>query len=113
MRFLYLLAIFISAIPLSYASWQTYQNDLGNTGTSNGTGYLPLNTANFSTDIGMDFQALADDLDLNGKNEIVIFDNNSLIVLSPQLDILNSVKTGAILGQPTLFNFDSDGLVEI
>src|SRR3989338_7882366 len=113
MRFLYLLVIFILAIPLSYASWQTYQNDLGNTGTSNGTGYLPLNTANFSIDLGMDFQPLADDLDLNGKNEIVIFSNDFLIILSPQLDILNSVKTGAVLGQPALFNFDNDYNIEI
>ncbi|MBI2654351.1 hypothetical protein HYX02_06105 [Candidatus Woesearchaeota archaeon] len=113
MRLLYLLAVFILAIPPSYASWQTYQNDLRNTGISNGTGYLPLNTANFSIDIGMDFQPLVDDLDFNGNSEIVIFSNDSLIILSPQLDILDSVKTGTLLGQPTLFNFDNDGLTEI
>ena len=98
---------------MSYASWQTYQNDLRNTGVSNGTGYLPSNTANFSIDLGMDFQPLVDDLDANGKNEIVIFSNDSSIILSPQLDILNSVKTGPLLGQPTLFNFDNDSLIEI
>ncbi|MBI2101351.1 hypothetical protein HYT53_01960 [Candidatus Woesearchaeota archaeon] len=97
----------------SYAFWQTYQNDLRNTGSSNGTGYFPLKTANFSVDIGMDFQPLADDLDNNGNTEIVIFSNNSLVIFNPQLDILTQTKIGAILGQPALFNFDDDNPVEI
>jgi len=95
------------------ASWQTYQNDLRNTGASNGTGYFPLKTANFSVDLGMDFQPLVGNLDSNGNNEIVIFSNNSLIIFNPQLNKLNQVSVGAILGQPALFDFDNDGLTEI
>ena len=74
--------IFVISTTIVNASWQTYQNDLRNTGSANGTGYSPLRTANFSDDsIGMDFQPLVDDLNKDGKNDIVIFSNDSLIVL--------------------------------
>ncbi|MBI2653634.1 hypothetical protein HYX02_02370 [Candidatus Woesearchaeota archaeon] len=114
MRFWLFCLIFVISSYNVFASWQTYQNDLRNSGTANGTGYFPLNTANFTEDnLGMEFQPLVEDLNLDGKAEIVIFANNSLIVFDPQLKILNQTKTGAILGQPALFDFDSDNLVEI
>ncbi len=107
------LFLFLILVPNVFANWQTYQNDLRNTGASNGTGYFPLNTANFSVDLGMAFQPLIDDLNSDGNNEIVLFSNDSLIIFNSQLMILNQVKIGTILGQPTLFNFDSDNLIEI
>ena len=114
MKLYLFLPIFILLCLNANADWQTYQNDLRNTGASNGTGYFPLKTANFSDDsLGMNFQPLVDDLDNDGKNEIVIFSNDSLIILNPQLIILNQSKIGSILGQPTLLNFDNDNLIEI
>ena len=112
---LYLFLIILVLLTINAnAFWQTYQNDLRNTGAANGTGYFPLRTANFSDDsIGMDFQPLVDDLDRNGNNEIVIFSNNSLVIFNPQLDVLTQTKVGSILGQPALFNFDDDNPVEI
>ena len=113
MRFFYFILFFIIFSASVSASWQTYQNDLRNTGASNATGYFPLKTANFSIDLGMSYQPLVDDLDSDGKNEIVIFSNNSLIILNPQLEILKQIKVGTVLGQPTLFNFDNDNFIEI
>lgn len=50
------LVIFIVLAIQASASWQTYQNDLRNTGSSDGTGYFPLETNNLSIgDLGMDF----------------------------------------------------------
>ena len=114
MRVYLFLMLFLILVTDAYASWQTNQNDLRNTGSANGTGYFPLETSNYSIDgVGMDFQPLVDDLNADGKNEIVIFSNSSLIVFNPTLAILNQAKIGPILGQPTLFDFDDDRLVEI
>ncbi|MBI3035828.1 hypothetical protein HYY71_05905 [Candidatus Woesearchaeota archaeon] len=107
-------SIFILLSFSANASWQTYQNDLRNTGVSNGTGYFPLRAVNFSDDsFGMDFQPLIDDLDNNGSKEIVIFSNSSLIIFNHQLMISKQSKVGDILAQPALFNFDDDNLIEI
>lgn len=111
----YLFILIFILLSLNVSSyWQTYQNDLRNIGSANGTGYFPLSTANFSDDsLGMDFQPLADDIDRDGKNEIAILSNSSLIIFSPRMDILAQAKTGGRLGQPALFDFDNDGLIEI
>jgi len=80
---------------------------LRNIANSNGAGYFPLKIANFSNnDFGTDFQPLASDLDSDGKNEIIIFSNNSLVIFNPQLEIKSQAKIGSILGQPTLFNLN-------
>ena len=114
MRLSYCLTILILLSFSAEASWLTYQNDLKNTGQSDGTGYFPLQTANFTDESnGMDFQPLTGDLDGNGNKEIVIFSNDSLIVYNPQLEIVKQAKVGAILGQPELFNFDDDIQIEI
>ena len=109
----YYFVIFVLLSFSSNAAWQTYQNDLGNSGNANGTGYFPVATSNFSIDFGMDFQPLADDIDMNGQKEIIIFSNNSLIIFNPQLEIISQAKIGTILGQPELFNFDNDSANEI
>lgn len=114
MRYCLLLLFFILLAIDTNASWQAYQNDLRSTGSADGAGYFPLQTSNFSDDsLGMDFQPLVDDLDADGKNEIVIFANDSLIVFNSQLKILNQTKIGGILGQPALFNLDNDSSIEI
>ena len=94
MRF-YLMLIFILLAVDVNASWQTYQNDLRNTGSANGTGYFPLETSNFSDDsLGMDFQPLVDDLDASGNNEIAVFAHDSLLIFNTPLTILNQAKIG-------------------
>ena len=113
MRFFCLLIVIVLLCPSSYAAWQTYQSDLRNSGSADGTGYYPVKTSNFSIDIGMNFQPLVDDIDANGNKEIIIFANNSIIVFNPQLEIISQVKIGSILGQPALFNFDNDSMIEI
>ena len=107
--------IFFTVLSINvHASWQTYQNDLRNTGASAETGFFPLTTANFSDNsLGMDFQPLVDDLDASGSSEIAIFSNDSLVIFNPQLNILAQSKVGSLLGQPTLYNFDNDNSVEI
>ena len=108
------LIIFIAFAAGASASWQTYQNDLRNSGSSDEVGYFPLETANFSVDgLGTNFQSLADDLDNDGGKEIVIFSNNSLILFDSQLQILNQAKVGRILGQPVLFDYDDEGHIDI
>ena len=77
MRIYLFILIFIFLILDAHAYWQTYQNDLKNSGSSNGTGYFPLKTENFSIDLGMEFQPLVGDLDKSGNNEIMIFSNDS------------------------------------
>jgi len=105
MKFVLALAIFIMLSIGASASWETYENDLRNSGSSDETGYFPLDTANFSSNTyGMNFQPLVSDLDGNGDNEIIIFSNDSLIIFNPQLGILNQTKVGTILGQPAVFN---------
>lgn len=109
-----LLLIALILLSFNANAWQSYQNGLGNAGVSDGTGHFPLKTANFSdSSLGMDFQPLVGDLDNNGNNEIVVFSNESLIVFNLQLGILAQAKIGSILGQPALFNFDNDGLIEV
>jgi len=104
----------ILLVTSAHAYWQTYQNDLANSGASNGTGYFPLMTSNFSNDdFGMDFQPLIGDLDGKGSSKIVIFSNNSLIIFNRELEIMKKIKVGGILGQPALFDYDNDGLNEI
>src|SRR3989344_2708169 len=113
MKLLLLLITVLLLFPSSYAAWQTYQNDLRNTGFSDGNGYFPAKTSNFTSELGMNFQPLADDLDSDGNNEIVMFANNSLIILNKELEILSQTRICSILGQPTLFNLDNDSMVEI
>ncbi len=114
MRFYLFVLIFILLSFNSFAYWQTYQNDLRNTGNANGTGYFPLKTANFSDDsLGMNFQPLIGDINKDGSNEIVIFSNDSLIIFNPQLNVLSQTKIGSVPGQPALFDFDNDDLIEI
>ncbi|MEK6892565.1 MAG: CARDB domain-containing protein, partial [Nanoarchaeota archaeon] len=107
MRFGYFVIFFLILALSVDADWNTYENDLRNSASSDGKGYFPLKTANFSNnDFGTDFQPLISDLDNDGKNEIVIFSNNSLIIFNPQLEIKFQAKIGSILGQPTLFDFN-------
>ncbi len=114
MNYFYLLLMLILAIPNVSASWTTYQNDLRNSGFSEGTGYLPLATSNFSVDgLGMDFQPLVSDLNNDNNNEITIFTNNSLILFNKELSIISQAKVGSLLGQPALFDFDDDEFDEI
>jgi uncharacterized membrane protein YgcG len=61
----------------------------------------------------MDYQPLIADIDNNGKNEIIIFSNSSLKILNSTLDLIDENTVGDLLGQPTLFNFDSDSLLEV
>ena len=97
--------ILVLLITNVYASWQTYQNDLRNTGIANGSGYFPLRTTNPSTELyGMDFQALIDDLNSDGYNEIIIFSNDFLKIFDYELNLIDEKFVGAILGQPTIFN---------
>ena len=78
MRFFIILFFILMSLNVN-ASWETYQNDLRNSGASDDVGYFPLETANFTNDeLGMDFQPLVTDLNSDGKNEIVIFSNYSL-----------------------------------
>ena len=102
--YLFMLVFILLSFSVN-ASWQTYQNDLRNTGSANGTGYFPLNTANFSNDnFGMDFQPLVYDIDNDGHNELIIFSNDFLKVFDYELNLLEEKFTGTILGQPTIFN---------
>ena len=92
-KYVIFLIFFILLSINANASWQTYQNDLRNTGASAETGYFPLTTANFSDNSsGMDFQPLVDDLNALGSKEIAIFSNDSLIIFNPQLNILAQTK---------------------
>src|SRR3989338_5218586 len=105
MRF-YLFAIIFILLSLNVSSyWQTYQNDLRNTGIANGTGYFPIITSNFSNNLdGMDFQALVDDINNDGYSEIVIFSNDFVKIFDYELNLIDEKFAGTILGQPTIFN---------
>ena len=105
MRFYLFAIIFILSIINANASWQTFQNDLRNTGSANGTGYFPLATANFSNGLyGMDFQPLVNDINNDGYNELIIFSNDFLKVFDYELNLIDEKFTGTTLGQPTIFN---------
>ncbi|HLC61174.1 MAG TPA: CARDB domain-containing protein [Candidatus Nanoarchaeia archaeon] len=107
MRLAYLVIFFLVLAATANAAWETYENDLRNSANSNDVGYFPLKTANFSNDdFGTDFQPLVSDLDHDSSSEVVIFSNNSLIILNPQLDVKSQIKIGGVLGQPTLFNIN-------
>src|SRR3989338_5659029 len=104
MKLLLLLILLLFSLNVN-ASWQTYQNDLSNTGSANGTGYFPLRTANFSNELyGMDFQPLIDDINNDGYNEIIIFSNDFLKIFDYELNLLEEKFIGTILGQPAIFN---------
>src|SRR3989344_4874214 len=106
--------VFALLSSLAAASWDTYQNSLGNSGSTDETGNFPADTADYSDNsLGMDFQPLVEDLDANKSKEITIFSNGSLIIFNKKLNILSQLKVGALLGQPTLFDFDNDKKFEI
>ena len=104
MKLLLLLILLLFSLNVN-ASWQTYQNDLSNTGSANGTGYFPLRTANFSNELyGMDFQPLVDDINNDGYNEIIIFSNDFLKIFDYEINLIDEQYVGNLLGQPTIFN---------
>ena len=114
MRVVVYLLVFVLFGSLATASWDTYQNSLGSSGSTDETGNFPAETSNFNdSSLGMNFQPLVDDLDANKSREIVIFSNDSLIVFNKKLSILSQLKVGALLGQPALFDFDNDKNIEI
>lgn len=105
MRFVLLMLGFILFSLSASSYWQTYQNDLRNSGIANGTGFFPLKTANFSNGIfGMDFQPLIADINNDGYTEIIIFSNDFLKIFDHELNLIEEKFTGAVLGQPALFN---------
>ena len=102
----YLFAVIFILLSLNVSSyWQTYQNDLRNTGNANGTGYFPLKTTNFSNELyGTDFQPSVDDINNDGYNELIVLSNGFLKIFDYGLNLLDEKFTGTILGQPTIFN---------
>ena len=82
--------LFLILLPNVNAAWEQYQNDNFNSGRANGVG----NFNNFKGNItnnndGFNFQPLVSDIDNDGKNEIVIFSNDSLKILDNKLDEMN------------------------
>lgn len=62
---------------------------------------------------GMEFEPIAGDIDNDGINEIVIFSNSKLIIYNQSLGFLDEVDIGNLVGQPTIYNTDSDNNLEI
>ena len=108
-----LLLVLILVLPQAYSSWTTYQGDLRNSGVSYDIGYFPTNLVNFTVNFGTELQPLVDDLNLDGKNDIIIFNNETLYILDAQLNIQSQIKVGNVSGQPAIFNTDSDSFKEI
>jgi len=62
---------------------------------------------------GMQFNPLTADIDQDDNNELIIFSNNNLLVYDKDLKLKNKTQVGVLQGQPTIYNIDSDSLLEI
>lgn len=104
-RFAWFLLISFLLSDAANASWQTFQNDLSNSGSSEEVGFFPLKTLNFSNEIyGSDFQPLIDDIDNDGRSELILFSNDFLKIFDYELNLMDEQFTGRLLGQPAIFN---------
>ena len=52
----------------------------------------------------MDFQPLADDINNDGYNEIIIFSDDFLKIFDYELNLIDEKFVGNTLGQPTIFS---------
>src|SRR3989338_8202273 len=102
----------IILVPYAYA-WEQYQNDNLNTGRTDGIGNFNNFKGNITISEGFDFQPLVSDLDGDGSNEIIIFSDDTLMVLDKRLNEIDSSAVGIVLGQPIVFDTDGDSLKEV
>src|SRR3989338_10694551 len=53
------------------------------------------------------------DIDNNGKNEIITFFNDSLIIFNKSLEVIAKKQVGNLRGQFDIENMDNDAFIEI
>ena len=108
------LLLILILIPSANAAWEQYQNDIFNTGKTDGVGNFNKFSANITDfENQSNFQPLVSDIDNDDKNEIIIFSNDSLKILDNKLNEINKTSIGVIQGQPAIFNIDDDLFKEI
>lgn len=114
MKRVVLFLLFLILIPNLNAVWEQFQGDESNTGKGDGVGnFGNAAIVNFTIAEGMNFQPLVEDINDDGKNEIIIFSGNYLKIFDSYLILIDEVFVGNLQGQPTVFNIDGDSFREI
>ena len=94
-------------IPISMAdSWETYgKNITANNANLDTTGHFNRTMAFFNLSFGMDFQPLVSDLDSDGYNELIIWQNDTLRIYNKSIAQIVEYKLGVLRSQPSISNF--------
>lgn len=96
------------------SEWAGYCNDENNLCRQSGTSYFSnAGTTSTNSSEGMEFEPLVADINNDGKNEIIIFSNSKLIIFNQSLGLINEKNIGTLVGQPAIYNIDSDNNLEI
>ncbi len=97
------------------SEWADYCNSNDDSCTQSGISYFSnagADSISNNTE-GMEFEPLAADINNDGKNEIIIFSNENLIIYNNSLGLINKKNVGSLIGQPAIYNIDSDNNLEI
>lgn len=96
------------------SEWTESCNLQSNLCRQSGRGYFGIsNIENKSTNYGMDFEPIAADINNDGKTEIVIFSDGKLKLFNYTLGLIDEIDVGILLGQPTIYDIDTDSNMEI
>lgn len=115
---IWLLFLVFLAVPSVVAlpgSWLTYQKDGASTGVQDGSSNIvnaPINEF-FHLMSANSFQPLIEDIDLDGKQDVIIFSGSHLRIFDQYMQLKAEFAIGALLGQPSLAQYDSDQFIEI
>src|SRR3989338_2629856 len=97
------------------SEWTDFNKNRLSYGIASGNGYFSKSAINsiLYNSYGTEFQPMIADIDNNGQNEIVVFSNNSLIVLNKSLALIAQKQVGNLRGQFDIENMDNDAFIEI
>ena len=97
------------------SEWPGFSKNQISYGISSGNGYFSKSAAStiIYNSSGTNFQPMVTDIDNNGENEIIMFSNNSLIILNKSLAVIAQRQVGNLRGQFDIANMDNDAYLEI
>ena len=87
-------------------SWEIYGKNITANGVNlDSVGYLNRSIAFFNISFGMNFQPLVDDLDSDGYNELILWQNDTLRIYNRSIVQIVEHRLGILQSQPAISNF--------